>query len=221
METPKKNRVLLPTERLANEVASEWQNQKDIVEPSKMPLSRLANSAIDKVRDNFDSIVLNLVGYGDTDLVCYRAETPKDLVSLQDRCWDPILIWAKDELGVQLRPVTGITYKAQEPFQIQKLFFNGNFFFTLVFAISFYLVNHILEIRKIRNFLLLLILLFFELDNYFYMETFDPLFLICFFLLFEIKILFSFFDKNIIKKTSMLFAYLSFFYLAKLLHLYL
>ena len=106
-------------------------------------------------------------------------------------------------------------------FQIQKLFFNGNFFFTLVFAISFYLVNHILEIKKIRNFLLLLILLFFELDNYFYMETFDPLFLICFFLLFEIKILFSFFDKDIIKKTSMLFAYLSFFYLAKLLHLYL
>ena len=106
-------------------------------------------------------------------------------------------------------------------FQIQKLFFNGNFFFTFVFAISFYLVNHILEIKKIRNFLLLLILLFFELDNYFYMETFDPLFLICFFLLFETKILFSFFNKDIIKKTSMLFAYLSFFYLAKLLHLYL
>jgi hypothetical protein len=106
-------------------------------------------------------------------------------------------------------------------FQTQKLFFKGNIFFTLVFAISFYLVNHILEIKKIRNFLLLLILLFFELDNYFYMETFDPLFLICFFLLFEVKILLSFFNKNMVKKTSILFSYLSLFYLAKVIYLYL
>lgn len=106
-------------------------------------------------------------------------------------------------------------------FLIQNLFFNGNIFFTLIFATSFYLVNHILEIKKVRNFILLLILLFFELDNYFYMETFDPLFLICFFLLFEVKILFSFFDKNIVKKTTILFGYLSFFYLAKIIYLYL
>ena len=106
-------------------------------------------------------------------------------------------------------------------FQIQKLFFNGNIFFTLIFAVSFYLVNNVLEVRKIKNLMLLLILLFFELDNYFYMETFDPLFLICFLLLFDVKVLFNFFNKNMIKKTSILFSYLSIFYLAKVIYIYL
>jgi len=106
-------------------------------------------------------------------------------------------------------------------FQAQNIFFKGNIFFTFIFAISFYLVNNILEIEKIKNLILLIILLFFELDNYFYMETFDPLFLICFFLLFDVKILFTFFDKNVIKKTSMLFGYLFIFYLAKVIYLYL
>jgi hypothetical protein len=106
-------------------------------------------------------------------------------------------------------------------FQIQKLFFNENFFFTFIFAISFYLVNNTLEVRKIKNLILLLILLFFELDNYFYMETFDPLFLICFLLLFDVKILSNFFNKDMVKKTSILFSYLSIFYLAKVIYIYL
>ena len=106
-------------------------------------------------------------------------------------------------------------------FQIQKIFFNGSFFFTFIFAVSFYLVNNILEVRKIKNLILLLTLLFFELDNYFYMETFDPLFLICFLLLFDVKILFNFFNKNMVKKTSILLSYLSVFYLAKIIYLYL
>ncbi|MDG2474263.1 MAG: ATP12 family protein [Paracoccaceae bacterium] len=122
LRTPKQNKVLLPTQKLADKVAQEWQEQKDSVIPSTMPYSRLVNSAIDKVTENFDAIVLDLLSYGDTDLVCYRAESPKDLVLLQQRHWDPILFWAKIELGISLKTTQGITYQSQDPVQRQKLF---------------------------------------------------------------------------------------------------
>ncbi|MDC0044187.1 hypothetical protein OAJ03_04765, partial [Candidatus Pelagibacter sp.] len=73
----------------------------------------------------------------------------------------------------------------------------------------------------IKNFILLSILLFFELDGHFYMETYDPLFLICFFLLFDIKIAHNFFNESVLRKINFLFLYLLLFYLAKLTHVYL
>ena len=119
--TPKKAKVLLPTQKLAQKVADEWKLQKKIINPSKMPYSRLVNSAIDKVNENFDSIVSDLVDYGDTDLVCYRSISPEDLVILQNKHWDPILVWAKNELEVDLKVNSGVNYKAQDPIQLQKL----------------------------------------------------------------------------------------------------
>ena len=120
--TPKKNKVLVPTQRLAFAVAEEWDRQRDIIEPSEMPYSRLANSAIDRVKANFDSIVQDLASYGDTDLLCYRAEVPEELVLLQKRLWDPILIWAKSELGIQLKVNQGVIYKSQNIAQREKIF---------------------------------------------------------------------------------------------------
>jgi len=104
---------------------------------------------------------------------------------------------------------------------LQNLFFKGNLFLTIIFALSFYFTNQLLEVHKIKNFILLLILLFFELDNHFYMESFDPLFLICIFLLFDIKIIDVFFTGNILRKVNFLFIFLFLFYLAKTIHLYL
>lgn len=106
-------------------------------------------------------------------------------------------------------------------FMLQNLFFKGNYVFTILFALSFYFCNQYLEINKIKNFILLSILLFFELDGHFYMETYDPLFLICFFLLFDIKIAHNFFNESVLRKINFLFLYLLLFYLAKLTHVYL
>ena len=119
--TPKKAKVLLPTQKLAQKVAEEWRLQKETVDPSKMPYSRLVNSAIDKVDENFSSIVSDLVGFGDTDLVCYRSDSPEDLVKLQNKHWDPILAWAKSELKIELNVTCGINYKPQDPIELQKL----------------------------------------------------------------------------------------------------
>ena len=75
--------------------------------------------------------------------------------------------------------------------------------FSIIFAIAFYFSNQLLEINKIKNFILIFILLFFEPDNQFYMETFDPLFLICFFLLFDTKTLNIFFDSDTVVSGSL------------------
>tara|TARA_B100000989_G_C19511546_1_gene459340 strand:+ start:409 stop:1656 length:1248 start_codon:yes stop_codon:yes gene_type:complete len=105
-------------------------------------------------------------------------------------------------------------------YMIQKNFFDSNFFMSLIFAISFYFSNILLEINKTKNIILIIILLFFELDFYFYMETFDPLFLLCLLLLFDAKIINNFFNLSLIRNTNTLMCYLLIFYIAKIANLH-
>ena len=121
LQTPKKNKVLLPTRELAQKVAKEWRQQKEIIDPTKMPYTRLANSALDTVKESFDTVVADVLHYGDTDLVCYRADSPEDLVKLQNKHWDPILDWAKNQFKIEVKITNGINYKAQDPVQLRKL----------------------------------------------------------------------------------------------------
>lgn len=103
---------------------------------------------------------------------------------------------------------------------LQKNFFNNNIGISIIFFVSFYLSNHILEIKNTKNIILILILLLLEIDTLFYMETFDPLFLLCFFLLFDLKILNSFYLNISLKKINLLFGYLFIFYIAKVTNIY-
>ena len=105
-------------------------------------------------------------------------------------------------------------------YMIQKIFFDSNFFMSLVFAVSFYISNILLEIGKTKNLILIIILLFFELDFYFYMETFDPLFLLCLLLLFDVKIMNNFFNLNFVRNINILMGYLFIFYIAKIVNLH-
>ena len=119
--TPNKNKIILPTRQLAAKIAVEWGEQVGSVDPSRMPYSRLVNSAIDKVKENYDAVVSDLLNYGDTDLLCYRAGSPKELVLRQNESWDPILLWAKSALSLDLKTTCGIIYNAQDPSQITKI----------------------------------------------------------------------------------------------------
>ena len=117
--TPKNNKILLPTRKLALKIVEEWAQQLDEIDPSQMPYTRLVNSAIDKVQQNYEAVVSDLLNYAETDLLCYRTESPPDLVLKQNKLWDPILVWAKDELSIDLKTTCGITYNAQDIGQIQ------------------------------------------------------------------------------------------------------
>jgi chaperone required for assembly of F1-ATPase len=115
VKTPKKRALAVPTKALAEAIAEEWRAQEEFVDPSRMPLTRFANTAIDAVSETADAVAADIVAYAGSDLVCYRAETPEELVALQSRAWNPVVAWADATLGVTFRVVPGIVHVQQPP----------------------------------------------------------------------------------------------------------
>jgi chaperone required for assembly of F1-ATPase len=101
-KTPAKANLVLPNLTLAKLVAAEWHAQDEVVIPASMPLTRLVNVAIDRAAQTREAMIDEVVKYAGTDLVCYRAPTPKTLVAAQAQAWDPLMDWAADKYGVQL-----------------------------------------------------------------------------------------------------------------------
>lgn len=113
VRTPLKSPLIVPSLALAEAIAAEWQAQEGKVDPETMPFTRAANSAIDKVAPQFAAVADMLAEYGGSDLLCYRAEGPEDLVALQSRGWDPLLDWARTDLGATLTATAGVMHVAQ------------------------------------------------------------------------------------------------------------
>jgi len=99
VRTPAGRILAAPTLALAEAIAAEWDAQRDVIDPAKMPLTRLANVIIDGVSDRPEPVAAEIRKYLATDLVCYRAAAPQGLVERQARDWDPIVTWARDVLG--------------------------------------------------------------------------------------------------------------------------
>lgn len=115
VKTPRKSALQLPTEALAQAVAAEWQAQVERIDPTLMPLTRLANTAIDAVTGQEVEVRADVVKYIGSDLLCYRADMPQSLVVTQAKAWDPVLAWASRRLGVTFAVAHGIIHVAQAP----------------------------------------------------------------------------------------------------------
>lgn len=113
VRTPAKAALILPTRALAEAIAAEWQRQGDQIDPNTMPFTRAANAAIDKVAPQQAEVVRLIADYGDSDLVCYRAEGPAILAARQAEAWDPLLDWSESVLGARLAPVVGLVHVPQ------------------------------------------------------------------------------------------------------------
>jgi chaperone required for assembly of F1-ATPase len=113
IRTPAKRDLMLPTQALAEAIAGEWAAQAAHVDPATMPLTRLANSAIDGVAGREVEVRADMAKYAGSDLVCYRADGPEGLAERQSLAWDPILEWARETLGARFEVVTGIMPVAQ------------------------------------------------------------------------------------------------------------
>jgi chaperone required for assembly of F1-ATPase len=113
IRTPAKRLMALPTAKLADAIAEEWRAQKDALDPQTMPLTRLSYASLDTVSGHRARVIEEILGYGKSDLLCYRAEAPKALVARQSEAWDPLLDWAAKRYGARLKTGTGITYVAQ------------------------------------------------------------------------------------------------------------
>ena len=113
--TPGKSPLVVPTRGLAEAIAEEWQAQGEKIDPNTMPFTRTANSAIEKVTPQRDAVAAMLADYGDSDLLCYRADQPDELVQRQSERWDPLLDWAATRFGARLEPRTGVIHAPQDP----------------------------------------------------------------------------------------------------------
>lgn len=108
VRTPAKAPMYLPTEAMAQAIAGEWAAQGEELDPLSMPVTRSANSAIDRVATQHREVAEMLAAYAETDLLCHRADGPERLRQRQDAGWDPLLDWAEERFGARLVPVTGI-----------------------------------------------------------------------------------------------------------------
>ena len=113
VRTPAREPLALPTHRLAEAVAEEWRAQGDVVDPRSMPFTGLANGAIDQIAPNRESFAAGIARYAESDLLCYRAEGPTELVVRESAAWDALLEWAMARYDVAFRVTQGIIPVAQ------------------------------------------------------------------------------------------------------------
>jgi chaperone required for assembly of F1-ATPase len=113
VRTPARRSLRAPTQPLGLAIAEEWNSQTDVVDPARMPMTRLANAVIDAVSDAPRPVAEEIEKYLRTDLVFYRAEAPPGLVERQSRAWDPVLGWARDRFGARFVLAQGVVHVSQ------------------------------------------------------------------------------------------------------------
>jgi chaperone required for assembly of F1-ATPase len=111
--TPARRVLAAPVPALAAAIAAEWESQHELIDPAKMPLTRLANVILDGVAQRPLPVTAEIAKYLASDLLFYRAAGPPALVERQQSYWDPVLSWAADALGARFEPTVGITHAAQ------------------------------------------------------------------------------------------------------------
>lgn len=111
--TPARKPLALPTRPFGEAVAAEWNAQGETIDPTTMPLTRFANTAIDGVAREAEAVRAELARYAGSDLTMYRAGDPEGLVAAQAAAWDPILDWAHRDLGARFLLSQGVTFVAQ------------------------------------------------------------------------------------------------------------
>ena len=108
VRTPLRAALVVPNRALAEAVAAEWRAQTGEIKLDEMPLTRLAATALDRVAGRRESIIDEVVRHAGTDLVCYRAESPPELVERQRAVWQPLVEWAVRRFDAPLTVTDGV-----------------------------------------------------------------------------------------------------------------
>lgn len=121
IKTPARAEMLVPTKALAEAIAAEWNDCGETVNPRAMPLTGLANAAIDRIAPDLANYAAGIAGYGESDLTCYRAEGPELLIRWQAESWDVLLAWARRRFDVDFTCVSGVMHVPQPAETVRKL----------------------------------------------------------------------------------------------------
>lgn len=121
IKTPARSALAVPTRALAEAIADEWRAQGEKIDPRSMPLTGLANAALDSVAPAPTAFAAELARYAESDLLLYRAGDPASLVEAEAAAWDPLLAWAQARFDVRFTLATGIIHRAQPPETVHRL----------------------------------------------------------------------------------------------------
>ena len=121
VKTPARAGLEVPTVALANAIAEEWRAVGETIDPRAMPLTGLANAAIDRVAPARDAFAKGIANYAEADLACYRSEGPTALVERQEREWDKLLGWARRRFDVDFVNTSGLMHVTQPPATVEQL----------------------------------------------------------------------------------------------------
>ncbi|MDG2034585.1 MAG: ATP12 family protein [Rhodospirillales bacterium] len=108
IKTPGKRNLVVPVEAIADAIAREWQEQGETIDVPAMAMLRLAATSIDRVAINREEVDEVTLKFAETDLLCYRAGEPPELVARQIKSWQPLLDWAASYLQAPLVITDGI-----------------------------------------------------------------------------------------------------------------
>jgi chaperone required for assembly of F1-ATPase len=108
VKTPARIPLAVPGAALAQAIVAEWQSQGETIDPASMPMTGFANATIDRVLPALADFRAQIAAYGASDLLCYRAAEPPELVALQAASWDGLLDWARGRFDVSFAVTSGI-----------------------------------------------------------------------------------------------------------------
>jgi chaperone required for assembly of F1-ATPase len=125
MRLPSKAHLIVGPPRLAQAIAEEWQTaggeKGGEMSFKDTPLTRLAGTALERIAPDPATTIDGIARYGETDLLCYRAEAPQKLVHHQHTHWQPWLDWAALTHDAPLRVTSGVGYIKQHHDSISAL----------------------------------------------------------------------------------------------------
>jgi chaperone required for assembly of F1-ATPase len=121
VKTPGGKTLAVPTRQLVKAIAAEWDRQGETIDPASLPLTRLANSAIDGAAGREGEVAGDILKYAAADLVCYRAAYPAGLAEAQAKLWDPVLTWIKERYNAPFQTGLGIAHVTQPPSSLAAL----------------------------------------------------------------------------------------------------
>ena len=121
VRTPARAELVAPAEALAEAIADEWRSIEDEIDPRAMPMTGLANAAIDRVAPDVRLFAGGLARYAESDLACYRAEWPPELVERQGEAWDRLLAWARRRYDVDFSSTSSLMHVPQPQATINRL----------------------------------------------------------------------------------------------------
>lgn len=113
VKTPARNELVVPSHRLSDAIVAEWESVGEKLDPASMPMTGLANAAIDRVAPAREAFAYGLAAYGENEMCCYRADGPAELAAQQAEAWDRLLDWAARRYDVSFETTVGIMHVDQ------------------------------------------------------------------------------------------------------------